>query len=130
MLKFLKPSYVFDLTPQSNFRYVIAFAIFFALIFVGGWALKRYLKYKKDPVLKKILKRFPARFYGLAIIGEILLILRSQSIPLFSMRFFLFMLIAIIIILVARSMYLYKKLYPQEHSRHSEKLEKKKYLPH
>ncbi|MBI2464452.1 hypothetical protein HYV57_05850 [Candidatus Peregrinibacteria bacterium] len=130
MLKLLKPSYIFDLTPQADFRYAIAFAIFFALVFAGGWALKRYFKYKKDPVLKKILKRFPFRFYGLAITGEILLFLRSQSIPLFSMRFFLLLLMAAIIVLIMRMAYLYKKIYPKEQSKHAAKLEKKKYLPH
>lgn len=121
--------YLFDITPGRRFTFFMAFMIFFVIVFFGGIILKQILRYKKDRVLKKMFRRYPKRFLGIAITGIILLIMRQQGIPLISMRFLLMINVALVFFLMGRMIYVYRKIYPQEVKAHEERREKKKYLP-
>lgn len=126
--KLFKVSYLFDITPGSKFQYTIEAVIFFVLLLASGIVLRQYLRQRKDPSLKKVLKRYPGRLYAVSLIGLLIVILRTQGIPLFSMRF-LFILDALIgLALIGKAWYLYKKVYPKEQAELQEKMEKKKYF--
>lgn len=127
--KFFDLGYLFKLNPGSPFSFYIPLIIFFAVIAIFAFAVKRYIRYKKETSLKKLFKNAPKRLGQFAVSGILLLIFRQQNIPFVSMRILLMVLILGIFAFIGKTAYLYWKIYPELLKKEQEREKKKKYMP-
>lgn len=98
MDKLLTLNYYFDPSPGADFQFTKLTLVLIILLFLLSIAIRIYRrKYAKDAVLKKMLKRYPGRFFTFGIILLFLLLSREAGIPYLSMRFWWFVLFIYII---------------------------------
>lgn len=125
-MKFL--SYFFTKIPGSDFNYYIPLLVVAVLLFLAGIVLKNLSS--KNKALRRTLKKTPSHLTWLGIVLALLLAFRYEMIPYFSIRFFLFLTILLILFVVGKCVYLYVKVYPKELSNTEIPKETKKvYLP-
>jgi hypothetical protein len=130
MDKFLTLNYYLNTRPDPDFQYTKFAVLLIALLFLLSIALKIYRKkYVKEAVLKKMMKRYPGRFFTFGSILLILLLAREAGIPFLSMRIWWFALFIYIIYWALKVCLTFRKEYRyrtrQTQTRHS----KNKYLP-
>ncbi len=130
MEKLLTFQYYFATRPNPDFQYTKLTLLVIGLLFVLSIVLIMYRKkFTKDKVSKKILKRYPMRFFTFGVILMFLLLAREAGIPYISMRLW-WLLLFIYIIYWSIKVCLG---FSREHKKRSNKTEssrkKVKYLP-
>lgn len=109
-------SYFFNTAPGSEFRYYIPLLILAGVLIIGSVVFSViYSKKKKtDFAFKRLFKKLSGRFILIGILLLLLIALRYENIPYFSMRFFMYLLL----LFFAYSIYQYIKIakvdYPRE----------------
>jgi len=87
MDKFLTFKFYFTIRPDSDFQYTKLTLALTLLLFLISITIRIYKKkYAKDDILKKMLKRYPGRFFWFGLILLSLLLFREAGIPILSMR--------------------------------------------
>ncbi|MBD3327708.1 hypothetical protein GF340_00205 [Candidatus Peregrinibacteria bacterium] len=116
--------YFFNANPGKTFTYsflIIAIAILLAGLAI---AIKYNLyKHKEDKSFRKIFKPWLPGLIAVAVLLLLYIFFRSNQVPMLSMRFFLYLLVAISIYQMAGLIYAYTKKYPDLKKK---KLNKKK----
>lgn len=127
-------SYLFDPTPGKEFSYYIPMIILIVLLVAGAIAISQlYAKKKKtDIAFKKVFKKTAGRLSLFAILFTILVLLRYENIPYFSMRIWLYGTLLIFLYLVYKNIQSYRTEYPKLKAHYKRSKTKKKvktYLP-
>ena len=121
-------SYIFTPTPGLYFKYYIPFLILAGLLFIGGIVLNKMAS--KNKAIRRTFKKTPGQLTWLGIVMGLLLAFRYERIPFFSMRFVFFIVLILILIVIAKSVQKYLKVYTVEAKRmNTPKEVKKTYLP-
>ncbi|MBU2524150.1 hypothetical protein KKG71_03075 [Patescibacteria group bacterium] len=116
-------------TPDSDFKYLWVLLTLFVITIIASFIIKYYLKKKKDKILKRLIKVYPARIIGFAIAGLILLFARSQEIMMLSTRILLLFDLGFLIYFIAYPIYLYQTKYINLVEKKDSQDARKKYLP-
>lgn len=121
-------SYIFDLAPGKDFKFYIPLLILLSIsLFVG--ILIWIFSIKKNPVWKKLLRKFYNLFFTFGIIGYLLLLFRYENAYFLSMRFLWIVLLGVIVvwkILIIR--YILTK-FKKDLDRYQDTKTKEKYMP-
>lgn len=110
-------SYTFAITPGQAFGYYTEMMILIAILVIGAYLLKTVYKKRvrdRDFVFKKMFRKLPNRLIYFAIGFLFLLLVRYENIPYFSMRFWLYLLLLGLLVMLGFSLYKYLKVYPNE----------------
>jgi hypothetical protein len=123
-------AYVFTPFPGKNFSYYTA-VIVLIIILIGGSVLIRLYgrKNKDDKAFKKVVRPYKSKLDLLSAFLIIYLLCRYFGIPLLSMRFLLYILLAVTVITICLLIKKYIKDYPKLKKHRAEQLEKNKYIP-
>ncbi len=108
--------YFFSAAPGSEFRYYIPLLIL-AGVLIGGSIIFSFIyskKKKTDFAFKRLFKKLSSRFIIIGIILLLLIALRYENIPYFSMRLFIYLLLLFFIYSVYRFIKIAKVDYPRE----------------
>ena len=133
MDKFLKLSYYFSARPDPDFHFTKLTLLVAGLFLLAALAIRIWRrKYAKDEVLRKMLKRYPGPLVTFSLALLVLLLFREGGIPLFSMRIWWVILIAIFAYWAVRNLmglnkeYLERKKQLHHHQAQAKYLPKKK----
>lgn len=128
--KLLRPSYLFEKAPPSNFKFLWPTLIFFTLMFLTGIILPKFLtKKKENPIFQKLAKKLSTPLIVYSLLGLLLLFFRNQAIPYLSARLLLFLLFfAFLVWLISFLLYLAFD-FQKEKLIYQKKAELEKYLP-
>lgn len=130
MLKLFQPSYLFSTNPGTYFQFFWPLLILFVLLFVFSvWADKRIKKSENKVALRKTIPGFGTQLRISSFIGVMLLLVRAQGIPFFSMRFFMVVLLAYIVVYLLISLRRLKVKLPKVKAQLQHHLASSKYLP-
>lgn len=121
--------FFFSPTPSGVFNYYYPIGALIILFIAVTLAIYFYsIKNKKDKAFKKQFRNYPTKFIILAVLLTSYLFLRYYSVPFFSMRFMLtILLISSGIVIYTAIITLYKK-YPEEKSLRIKREEQNKYI--
>lgn len=130
--------YIFAPIPGTHFTYYNALAILASILIVGGIFFSNYYnKRKKNDIAFKISFRSLSKYmitFGLIFV--ILMLVRYERIPYFSMRLWLYVTFALFLYFAYRFIQIYRLEYPKQKefkTVHSKKMEQQKnekvYLP-
>lgn len=107
-------SYLFSPIPGSNFNYDLYLYIYAGLLILIGIIIMILIKINKEnKAFKKTYSSAPSQFIWLGFILLILVASRTNGIPYMSMRFLLFIAIAISVYYIVKNISLYFKKYPE-----------------
>jgi hypothetical protein len=128
-LRFLTPSYLFDVNPSGSFISSYILLIFFGLLLLAAIVILVLLRVKKfAPPLKKILRPLPGHLEIFALVGIFLVLFRLSAAYYLSMRFWLLVwFIAFIWYIVLLSQKV--RLYPKQLQEHLRREEAHQYAP-
>ena len=128
--------YLFNSNPGTAFKYYVPMLILASLLVVGSIAFSAYYKKRKkvDFAFKRLFKSLSNRLMLFGIFLFILIAVRYENIPYFSMRIWLYILLLVLLYFVYRYLKIYKVKYPKEKinadaKKHQVKKEENKYLP-
>ena len=119
--------YFINPTPGKTFGYYILLIVI--ILFLIGLSIYIKLESKKDKAFKKTLKKYITPLNTLSFLTLLYLIFRYYYVPLFSMRLFLYILLASIIYEIYAITKTYYKTYPKEQKRREERNNQNKYIP-
>lgn len=103
---------------------------FFLVLLVGSFYLERWIKkHPKRPTLMHLLPNIGSRLRVLGLIGFLLLWIRYENLPYFSMRFFLLAFLLYILWIMSHSIYVVRTHFEETLEKYSKKKEQNKYLP-
>lgn len=129
--------YFFNTTPGSEFKFYIPLIILAGILIIGSVVFSRvYSKKKKyDFAFKRLFKKLSSRFTTIGIILLILIALRYENIPYFSMRIWLYLLLLISLYIIYKYIKTFKVDYPREKENVKVLISKSsketpRYLPH
>lgn len=130
MDRFLSLKYYFTAVPNPDFQYTkLTLVVGLGLIAVGI-AISIYRKrYLKDPITKKIIRKYPGTLKIYGVLTLILLLIREAGIPYLSMRFLWLILAGFFIYSVLKALFTYKSEYKKRLTRAEKQGLIKKYLP-
>ncbi|MFA7685301.1 MAG: hypothetical protein WCX95_00690 [Candidatus Gracilibacteria bacterium] len=108
--------YFFQAIPGTKFNYYIPIAIFIVLLLVIAIATSVIYRNKKktDFAFKRLFKNLSKRLILIAILSLVYLLVRYENIPYFSMRIWLYAIIALFLFFAYRYIKAYKVIYPKE----------------
>ncbi len=130
MERLLTLQYYFTPRPDPNFQYTKLTILLIALLVLFSLAIKYYRKkHVKDAVLKKMLKKYPSRFFNFSVILLLLLVVREAGIPFLSMRLWWFLLFGYIIYWCIKIALSFKKEYHRRLTQTHRNTNHKKWLP-
>jgi hypothetical protein len=130
MDKFLNISYYFSARPDPNFQFTKLTLLVAGLFLLAALAIRVWRrKYAKDEVLRKILKRYPGPLVSFSLALLVLLLFREGGIPLFSMRIWWVILIALFAYWAVRNLLGLKKEYSERKTQLHHHQAQAKYLP-
>ena len=130
MDRFLTLRYYFIPLPDSNFQFTKITLAIGLLLLAAGLALSIYRKkYFKDPIGKKILKKYPGHLYTYGFLILMLLAFREQGIPYLSMRLWWFVLLACFLYTFGKLALNYKRDHKKRVTRKNQNTKNHKYLP-
>lgn len=116
--------YFFSANPGKTFTYSFLIIAIAVLLIGLAIAIKYTLyRHKEDKSFRKIFKPWVPGLIAVAILMLLYIFFRSNQVPMLSMRFFLYLLVAISIYQFAGLTYAYTKKYPDLKAK---KLKKKK----
>lgn len=127
--KLLDLKRIFEASPGAYFKFRKEFLIFFGALFVLGVALRIYVIFEKNKILRKFYLRIKNLLFLVSILGLAYLFFRSENIYLFSGRFILIAILLTFIVwtgIIAVFAYLNM---PKELAEYKKQLLIKKYLP-
>jgi amino acid transporter len=106
--------YFFSANPGKTFTYSFLI-IAIAILLIGLAIAIKYtiFKHKEDKPFRKIFKPWVPGLVTIAILLLLYIFFRSNQVPMLSMRFFLYLLVAISIYQFAGITYAYTKTYPE-----------------
>lgn len=130
MERLLTFQYYFTPRPDPNFQFTKLTLLVIAIFFLLSFALKIYRKkYAKDPITKKIIKRYPGRLLTFGTVLLLLLSFREAGIPYLSMRIWWVIWLFVLIYWVIKLLINLKKEYRHRLNRAKQNAIKKKYMP-
>lgn len=98
MSRLLSLQFYFTPRPDPNFQYTTITVILIVLLFAAGVGITIYRrKYAKDPIVKKLIRKIPARLTTFGSVLLFLLISREVALPILSMRILWIVLFAVFI---------------------------------
>lgn len=107
-------SYLFSPIPGSLFSYSTTLYIYAGALFISAILIKVLITIKKNnKALKKVLRVTPSEFIWSAIILVILTASRTKGVPYLSMRFLLFIILALSFFYIGLTIYKMIKKYPE-----------------
>lgn len=107
-------SYLFSPIPGPVFNYIEILLVYSGLLVLTGILLKVIFIVKKtNRALKRTLKTAPSQFIWCGIIIGLLALSRTNGVPYLSMRFILFVFVALSIFYIGKSVYRMIKVYPE-----------------
>lgn len=129
-------SYLFNVAPGTSFSYYLPMLALSGILIAGAIAFSQLYKKKKktDFAFKRSFKNLSSRMLLFGILFLLLIAVRYENIPYFSMRFLLYITFAIFLYFVYRYLKTYKVDYPKEKAnaalnKRVTKDDKNKYLP-
>jgi hypothetical protein len=107
-------SYLFSPFPGSQFNYSTEMLIYAGILIVLGFVVKAILIVKKhNKALKKSLKSSPSEFIWTGLILIVITLSRTNAIPYLSMRFLLYLIIALSLLYIGLLIFRLVKKYPE-----------------
>lgn len=129
-------NYLFNPNPGTAFSYYIPLIILASLLIVGSILFSYYYKKKKKTnfAFKRLFKKLSNRLLLIGILFFVLIALRYENIPYFSMRILLYVLLFFLLYIIYKYIKVYTVVYPKEKANveSKKKLVKKeenRYLP-
>ena len=129
-------NYLFNSVPGTEFRYYIPLLILATLLILGAMVFSQIYKRRKkfDFAFKRLFKNLSNRLIIIGILLLILVAVRYEQIPYFSMRLWLYAVLLFLLYTFYRYIKIYLKDYPKEKlnvkkKTHFAKKEENKYLP-
>lgn len=128
-------NYLFTINPGSESNLYIPLIILSALLIVGSILFSNIYKKKKreDFAFKRLFKKLGNKMLIIGIIIPLLLVIRYENIPYFSMRIWLYVVLLLSVYFIHKYVKLYKVDYPREKINARRKTPTQKeniYLPH
>jgi len=127
--EFLKPAYLFNMTPGSSFYYLIHCLIFFGFLVLLGIILSVVAWRCKNVIYKKLLSKIYTLLLTIGIIGFLLLFFRYENAYFLSSRFLLLVLFLSFIIWGIFIIYYSFTKFPFSLKDYKEYLRREKYIP-
>lgn len=128
--------YLFNSNPGTAFKYYIPLLILASVLVISSIAFSAYYKKRKkvDFAFKRLFKSLSNRLILFGILLFILIAVRYENIPYFSMRIWLYILLLVLLYFVYRYLKVCTVKYPKERinadtKRQYVKKEENKYLP-
>jgi len=108
--------YFFTSVPGKEFAYYNHFYVFIAILFILSIAFSQIYKKKKktDIAFKRLFKKVSSRLMTFAIAFGLLILLRYEQIPYFSIRILLYLTGGLFIYWLFKSLKKYKVTYIKE----------------
>ena len=129
MDRFLTLNYYFAIRPEVNFQFSKLFLFIAVFLFLSAFLIKFYRKkYEKDSIRKKIIKKYPDKILIFASIFTFLWLCREASIPLLSMRLFLFIWALSFFYVILKNLLSFKSNYNYRLKRKNENIKAKKWI--
>lgn len=130
MDRLLTFQFYFTPRPDPNFQFTKITVILIILFFLISIVVQIYRKkYTKDPIIKKMLKRYPGKLRLFGILLLLLLISREAGLPFLSMRIWWFALLFYVIFWAIDVLRNFKKNYKKRFGQANLKKNLHKYLP-
>ncbi len=130
MEKLLTLNYYLNTRPDPDFQHTKLTIIIIVLLFLLGFSIRIYRKkYAKDPVLKKLLKKYPSRFMGFGAVLLFLWLMREAGIPFVSMRLWWVILFIYVVYWAIKVGLNFRKDYYYRSKQADRNAVRKKYLP-
>ncbi|MBN2096766.1 hypothetical protein JW752_05255 [Candidatus Peregrinibacteria bacterium] len=130
MERLLTLQYYFTPRPDPDFRFTKITLALIVLFFVAAVGVRYYRKkVAKDPIIKKMIKRYPGKLMTFGTLLLFLLLVREAGIPFVSMRFLWFALLLYVVCWAAKILLNFKKDYRRRIRQVHTHAERAKYLP-
>ncbi len=130
MDRLLSFKYYFVASPNADFQYTKLTLAIGLILIVLGFALAFYRKrHLKDPITKKIIRKYPGTLKTYGVLVLILLLVREAGIPFLSMRFLWLVLAGFFIYSVMKILFTYNREYKKRYTRAKKQGLINKYLP-
>ena len=130
MDRFLSLKYYFAASPSADFQFTKATIAIGVGLLLAGLVLGYYRKNKmKDPIAKKIIRKYPSKLKTYSLLVLILLLVREAGIPFLSMRFLWVILIGFFTFSLLSALLSYRKEYKKRLRKANKQGLKNKYLP-
>ncbi len=117
-MEFIKSllAYFFSKAPGPEMRYYIPLTVLVVLLIVGYFVFSAIYKSKKkhDFAFKRLFRKVPKVLLTFGIVLILLLMVRRENIPYFSMRIWLYITFAAMTYFAYRYIKIYKTKYPLE----------------
>lgn len=128
-IKLFNPKYLFEVYP-GDFNFMPFFIALFVLMMLASFYADRWIKsHPQRASIQRVIPKFPERLRVLSIAGLLLLWVRYENLPYFSMRFFFLLFLLYIAWVIGHTVYLYKKQLPNVIAMHHASKNADKYLP-
>lgn len=127
--------YFFRAVPESSFSYYVPLAIFIVLLLTGAILFSFIYRTRKktDFAFKRLFKNLVKRLILFAALLMVYILIRYENIPYFSMRIWLYLIMALLLFFAYRYIKIYKVDYPKEKENfnlsHPTKKAENRYLP-
>lgn len=107
-------SYLFSPYPGSQFNYSNELLVYAGVLIVLGMIIKTILIIKKEnKALKKTIRTVPSEFIWSGLILTVVVLSRTSAIPYLSMRFLLYIVVALSFFYIGLLIYRLIKKYPE-----------------
>lgn len=128
--KLLSPSYLFQITPGTDFIYFWPCLAFFLILIAGGFVTKYLIKRDRNKkTLKLVFKNTTMNFILIGTSGLAALFFRDQNMPYLALRPILLIIILAGLYSIGKTAYLYFKVLPVNLQKKTQADEMKKYMP-
>jgi hypothetical protein len=104
--------YIFNPTPVGDLKFFMPLLIIAGILFAGSFFIP--LIYRNNRALKNSIRNFPGRVRLIGILLAAFLGCRYESIPFFSMFFFLILIGLVFLYFIIRVVYQILKVYPKQ----------------
>jgi len=130
MERLLTLQYYFTPRPDPDFQFTKITLVLIVLFFVAAVGIRYYRKkIAKDPIIKKMIKRYPGKLMTFGSLLLFLLLVREAGIPFVSMRILWFALLIYVVYWAVKTFLNFKKDYRQRTGQARRHAKKSKYLP-
>lgn len=121
--------YFFNPVPGTHFNYYpVIIGIIVILVALSIFIPIHIKRNKDDKAFKKLFRVYPSKLQLVGIIFTLYVLSRLYSVPFFSMRFMLYILLGVTAFLIYHMVKTYLNKYPEEKKRRNERDERNKYL--
>jgi cell division protein FtsW (lipid II flippase) len=130
MDRFISLKYLLTPRPDPNFQFTkLIFAVGLILLAVGILLSFYRKKYVKNPIIKKMIRKYPGQLKTYGLLTLILLLVRETGIPFLSMRIWWFVLAAFFLYSLLKFVFTFKKDYKKRLHQAEKRGLVNKYLP-